>query len=94
MTNNKNESVKKFEQYAESRLKENIAELNTRYENEKIDRETLDQAFEEHRKMYSQDLDGKIQHLLNDENTDVNKVNMDEIKKNYLQKFDLAVKKN
>ena len=90
---NKSSFENEFEQYAESRLKENIAELNTRYENEKIDRETLDQAFEVHRKMYTQDLDGKIQHLLNGENNDVNKVNMDEIKNNYLQKFDLAVKK-
>lgn len=58
---NKNNFQNNFEQYAESRLQENIAELNTRYENEKIDKEILDQAFNIHKKMYSQDFDKEMQ---------------------------------
>lgn len=39
-----------FEQFATDRLNNHIAELNTRYENEAIDKQTLEKTYNEHKK--------------------------------------------
>lgn len=57
-----------FEQFATDRLNNHIAELNTRYENEAIDKQTLEKTYNEHKKIYSQELDEKIKELSSGQN--------------------------
>ena len=82
-----------FEQYAENKLQEHVAELNTRYENEIIDKETLERAFEVHKKMFTSELDEEIQKLENEKSDTFNKERLENIKKEFLQKFLSPVKK-
>jgi len=57
--------VGSFKQFAEKELKNHLAELNTRYENESLgSKEVKQQAYKEHQKIYSQELEDKIQSLL------------------------------
>ncbi len=87
---NKANTVKEFEQYAEDKLKDHVAELNTRYENEKIDKQTLQQAYWEHQKIYDKELDEKIQFLLSAESNSWLKGELENIKDTYLSKLDLS----
>ncbi|MEO7210842.1 MAG: hypothetical protein ABIY35_07845 [Chitinophagaceae bacterium] len=90
---NKENFRNEFEQYAESKLNEHVAELNTRYENEKIDKETLERAFEVHKTIFSSELDEKIQILENEKSDTFNKERLEDLKKQFLQKFKLLVNK-
>ncbi len=90
---NKNNFHNEFKQYAENKLQEHVAELNTRYENEKIDKETLERAFEVHKTIFSSELDEKIQILENEKSEAFNKERLEDIKKEFLQKFLSPVKK-
>ncbi len=90
---NKNNFQNEFEQYAENKLQEHVAELNTRYENEKIDKETLERAFDVHKKIFTNELDEEIQKLENKKIEAFNKERLEDIKKEFLQKFQLLVNK-
>ncbi len=86
---NKKDTVKEFEQYAEGKLKNHVAELNTRYENEKIGKQTLQQAYRQHQKIYDNELDEKIQSLLSAESNSWLKGELENIKDTYLSKLNL-----
>ncbi len=64
---NKTKVIQDFEKFATDSLNNHIAELNTRYENEKIDKQTLQQAYREHREIYEKELEEKLQSLLSSE---------------------------
>ena len=86
---NQTESVQQFEQFAKERLSNHQAELNTRYENEKPDKEVLRQAFKEHREIFNTELDEKTQSLLSSESNREMKENLENIKDTYLSKLQL-----
>jgi predicted DsbA family dithiol-disulfide isomerase len=86
---NKNDTVKEFEQYAEVKLKNHIAELNTRYENEKPDKEVLRQAYQAHREIFNKELDEKVQSLLSSESNGRLIGDLENIKDTYLSKLHL-----
>ncbi len=59
----KNKAMQDFEQFATDRLNNHLAELNTRYENETIDKQTLEKGYSVHKEIFSQELDKKIKDL-------------------------------
>ena len=86
---NKTEAVQQFEQFAKERLRNHLAELNTRYENERPSKELLQQAYKEHREIFKKELDEKIQSLLSSENNSGLTENLDNIKDTSLSKLEL-----
>ena len=86
---NKNQAVQQFEQFAKERLSNHLAELNTRYENKKPDKEVLQQAFKEHREILNKELDEKIQTLLSSESNSGMKEDLGNIKDIYISKLQL-----
>jgi len=57
--------VEEFKQFAEKELKNHLAELNIRYQNEALSpKELKQQAYKEHQKIYNQELEDEIQSLL------------------------------
>ena len=56
---NTTNAMNDFEELASARLANHLAELNVRYENRTIDRETLEKAYDEHREIFSQEMDEK-----------------------------------
>ncbi|MEO7121143.1 MAG: hypothetical protein ABIY62_08600 [Ginsengibacter sp.] len=87
MENGKN-ATKDFQQFAEEKLQNHIVELNTRYENEKPDKETMEQAFIAHRKIYLQELGEKLTSVLSSQKNDELKNELEDIKKTAVAKFD------
>jgi hypothetical protein len=87
---NKTDSVHQFEQFAVKTLSEHVGELNTRYENEKIDKQTIEQAWREHQKIYHRELDEKIQTFLSAESSSQLKGELENIKHTYLSKLKLT----
>jgi hypothetical protein len=64
-----NSAIAKFTSLAEERLNNHLMELNTRYGNELPEsRDLLRQAYEEHRKIFSQELDQEKENLAGSEN--------------------------
>lgn len=62
--------VKAFKEFAEKELKNHLAELNTRYQNEPLSsKELRQQAYKEHQKIYTRELEDEIQSLLSAENS-------------------------
>jgi hypothetical protein len=81
-------AVEVFHQYAEDKLKDHFEELKTRYENEKLaSKELKQQAFNKHRKLYSKELDEKMQSLSHDNNE--LKQEMENLKHTYVTKLNL-----
>ncbi len=64
MKQNEN-AVQVFRQFAEERLKNHAEELKTHYQNEKIDEQTKIKAYDQHREIYSQELNEKMRSLSN-----------------------------
>jgi hypothetical protein len=71
LTNNKsskmtdyNKEVEDFKQFASGKIKTHQDELNTRYENENINNNTLEKGYAEHRKLFAQELNEKSNSLL------------------------------
>lgn len=64
----KTNSIELFKKFAQHRLNNHLAELKTRYENEKIDKETLEQTYREHKKIFEKELDEKIQSSIKNNN--------------------------
>lgn len=63
MHDNKNE-IEDFKQFAANRLKIHQDELHTRYRDESIDKDTLEQGYEAHRKIFRQELKEKADTIL------------------------------
>jgi len=80
-------ALETFRQFGEAELKNHLAELNTRYQNEALgSRELLQQAYEEHQKIYSNELDKKIQSLLQQDNPWL-KGELENVKHQYMNKL-------
>jgi len=81
-------AVEVFHQYAEDKLKDHFEELKTRYENEKLaSKELKQQAFNKHQKLYSKELDEKMQSLSHNNNE--LKQKMENLKHTYVTKLNL-----
>jgi len=84
----KTNAIEVFHQFAEDKLKDHFEELKTRYENEKLASEELKrQAFIEHQKLYSKELDEKMRSLSN--GNDELKHKMEDLKQTYVTKLSL-----
>ncbi len=81
---NNTEAVLQFEQFAQERLSNHLAELNTRYENEEPDKQELQQGYQAHRGIFNKELDEKILSLLSSENNSRLKGKFENIKNTYL----------
>jgi hypothetical protein len=81
---NKTDTVQQFEKFAEAMLKNHVAELNTRYGNEKVDKQIIQQAWWEHQKIYDEELDEKIKSLLSAESNSQLKGELENVKHAYL----------
>ena len=86
---NKTEALQQFENFAQERLSNHLAELNTRYENEKPDKDVLQQAYREHREIFNKELDEKIKSLLSSESNSRLNGELENIKDSYLPKLHL-----
>ena len=86
---NKNQAVQQFEQFAKERLNNHLAELNTRYENEKPGKELLQQAYKEHREIFKKELSEKIQSLLSSESNSELRKELENKNDDYLSKLTL-----
>ena len=86
---NKTEALQQFENFAQERLSNHLAELNTRYENEKPDKEVLQKAYQKHREIFNKELDEKIKSLLSSESNSRLKGELENIKDSYLPKLHL-----
>ena len=86
---NKNQAVQQFEQFAKERLSNHLAELNTRYENEKPGKELLEQAYKEHREIFKKELSEKIRSLLSSESNSGLKEELENKNDEYLSKLEL-----
>jgi hypothetical protein len=82
---NSEQPVKTFKDYAESQLNKHLSELRTRYENESPGSETLKKGYEDHKTIYSKELDQKINDLSKDNAGAQSQ--LDELKKNYVNKL-------
>ena len=60
--------IEMFKQFAEKRLSNHLQELETRYENMQLDSEgVLQKAYDDHRQIYRNELNEKLQSLLPNE---------------------------
>ncbi len=91
---NKAKAMHDFEQYATSRLNNHIAELNTRYENQTIDKETLEMAYSKHTEIFSQELDEKIKELGLGHNDQGQHTELQNQKNTFLSKLNTNQSKN
>ncbi len=89
MENKTTNAAEVFKQFAEGKLKNHVAELSTRYENEKTDDETMQQGYSAHQKLYGQELDEKIQSLLSSEDNVSLKGELEHLKHAYVTKLTL-----
>ena len=87
---NKNDNqLEVFSQFAEERLTNHLSELNTRYENEKIDKETMKLAYAEHQKIYSKELEDKINSLPSGDKNEELKSELQNASRSFLAKLSL-----
>ena len=85
ITNSNKQPADLFKEYAEKELKNHLAELRTRYENEPVGGDTLQKGIEEHKTIYSNELDQKIKELTKaDSHQDAN---FSQLKNEYLEKL-------
>ncbi len=89
---NNTEEVQQLEQFAQERLSNHLAELNTRYGNEKPEKQELQEGYQAHREIFNKELDEKIQSLLSSESNIQLKGELKNIKDNYLSKLHLKHK--
>jgi hypothetical protein len=85
---NSEQPVKTFKDYAESQLNKHLSELRTRYENESPGSETLKKGYEDHKIIYSKELDKKINDL--SKNDAGAQSQLDELKNDYVNKLSEA----
>lgn len=86
---NKADIPREFKAYAEEKYTNHKAELDTRYGNEKIDTDTLTQAYQEHQKMLRHELEEKINSILPAKEDNTLKGELENIKHTYVGKINL-----
>lgn len=84
MNSNKQPSDE-FKEYAEQELNNHLAELRTRYENESAGADTMQKGIEEHKTIYSNELDQKIKDLTKNDSSQ--NENFSQLKKEYIEKL-------
>ncbi|MGN6249519.1 MAG: hypothetical protein ACTHNG_14290 [Ginsengibacter sp.] len=85
---NSEQPVNAFKEYAESQLKNHLSELRTRYENESPGSQTLKKGYEDHKIIYSKELDQKINDL--SKNNEGAQSQLDQLKKDFVNKLSEA----
>lgn len=89
MENNEN-ATRQFQQFAESKLNNHIAELNTRYENERLGSEEVKRrAYRDHREILEQELDDKINSFFSHEKNEWLRGELQNLKHEYLDKLSI-----
>lgn len=85
MENNTN-PVELLQQFAEATLQNHLQELETRYSNEDLgSKELLQEGYSEHQKIFSKELDEKIESLRQQSKDDNHELN--DVKERYLKKL-------
>lgn len=85
---NSEQPVNAFKEYAENQLKNHLSELRTRYENESPGSQTLKKGYEDHKIIYSKELDQKINDL--SKNNEGAQSQLDQLKKDFVNKLSEA----
>lgn len=85
---NSEQPVNAFKEYAESQLKNHLSELRTRYENESPGSQTLKKGYEDHKIIYSKELDQKINDL--SKNNEGEQSQLDQLKMDFVNKLSEA----
>ncbi|MEP7252281.1 MAG: hypothetical protein ABI683_07865 [Ginsengibacter sp.] len=91
---NKTKTLQDFEQFATDTLNNHVAELNTRYENEAIDNQTVEEAYMEHKEIFSQELEEKIKELSSGQNDQWLHTELQNQKHSFLSKLNINQSKN
>jgi uncharacterized protein YciU (UPF0263 family) len=86
---NKTNAMQDFKEFASDRLKNHLDELNVRYENRKIDKNTLEKAYDNHREIFSQELDEKIIKLSSGQDNQWLQAELQNQKDSYLNQLSL-----
>jgi hypothetical protein len=90
----KTTTMQQFEQFAKEKLNDHKAELDTRYENQEIDKETLEKANVEHTKIFNQEMDEKIKELSSGQNDQRLNNELQNQKKSFLSQLSSPSDKN
>ena len=84
---NKNEAKAAFEEFAKIKLENHLEELSVRYQNKEIDKETKQQAYNAHKKMYEEELNDKIKVIHLDEKSGGLEAELQHLKTEYISKL-------
>jgi hypothetical protein len=69
--------------------KNHLDELNVRYENRKIDKDTLEKAYDNHREIFGQELDEEIMKLSSRQDSQCLQTKLQNPKDSYLSQLSL-----
>ena len=77
-----------FREFTEKELENHLAELNTKYQNEPMSsKELIRKAYDEHKKIYTIELEEKENELLKNEKDESLKKELDNLKNEYVNKL-------
>ena len=82
------EPAEEFREFADKRLHSHIQMLSTEYDRRSIDPDVIREAYRTHRKIYSTELEAKIQSIMPDDNPWM-KGELENSKKSYEEKLNL-----
>ncbi len=91
---NKTKEMEAFDGFATDRLTNHISELNTRYENKKIDKETVAKGYQNHAAIFSKELDDKIEELCSGQNDGWLKTELQNGKHSFIEKLTSNITKH
>ena len=60
--------IEHFRVFADTRLRNHVTELETRYQNREVDEGLKQQAYSEHRRIFQKELSDKMEELISTEN--------------------------
>jgi hypothetical protein len=86
MKENIDGAIEQFKSLAEERLNNHLLELNTRYGGEKPENDLIRQGYEDHRRIFEQELELKQQELAGSENPWLAS-EIEKIKQSYLHRL-------
>lgn len=87
--NDYKEEIEAFKEFASDALKTHQGELDTRYQNEKIDKDTLEKGYEEHRRIFDSELKERADTLLSGSENPGLKEQLNEIRDRFIQQLSL-----
>ena len=86
MSDDKNQT-EIFTQFAKERLDNHLAELQTKYENKTPSKELMQEAYDNHKKIFEEELQEKIQSLSGEIDNPNQKEKLEEIKHSFIEKL-------